>query len=733
MSKARKAFGSHYLRTVHIDAFGSIYQRNIGPFTEGLNLVYGANEAGKTTASAFIGGVLFGWPDGRGSRNPYKPAGAHRSGSLVFEAREGAHAPAIECRREKNTEGILPDPEPFVLDDIDEATYRSIFSLNSDELLGLGGGADIASHLLTAGAGTATSPAQALGEIQGRINQCLSRSAQFPDSIPNIEDAMERTREALEAADAEAQTFKQEAREYEELLPRLEAAKVQLAQKNEQVENLATQAKAIEGLFEEQQRLDDEHNNLIAQETQFGQQPPQQFDTLDLDIDNARMRALREDLDEMLLRQAQLESETQHAEDDYAQAKAHFAALAQSGAHERQQQAESRRQRYVSLLSIGLPAVFVLATFIMLMMMRDTHDTLFMVAAVVFGIAARLCAFLLPRLLINNEGQRSAEEQDIEQARNNLNEAEQRLSAAAEKQDAFASQIAQSLEAAGLGKADGDLRYARALLDDIREARSNQQVFEEQRNNVLSARASLDAARTRNADHLQQAYASIGLDEGVSLGHIKAQLAQEGEARQKLSDEVSELSQRLGQLQTDLDRAEHLQDFDRLKLEDAQLVTRLEETKNELAQLLLVRHLLEESIAVWEDKSQPEVYRQAGELLSLMTDASWVEVSMDAQGKVVVANAFGQTREPQFLSLGTRQQLYLALRIALLMTAENVGRCIPIIADDILVNFDARRRVGAVSALQELSKTRQLIVFTCHEEVVRLMQENCEKLNVVEL
>ena len=34
-----------------------------------------------------------------------------------------------------------------------------------------------------------------------------------------------------------------------------------------------------------------------------------------------------------------------------------------------------------------------------------------------------------------------------------------------------------------------------------------------------------------------------------------------------------------------------------------------------------------------------------------------------------------------------------------LLTADNVGRAIPILADDILVNFDASRRRGAARAL----------------------------------
>ncbi|MEG0147680.1 MAG: sugar ABC transporter ATP-binding protein, partial [Raoultibacter sp.] len=78
-------------------------------------------------------------------------------------------------------------------------------------------------------------------------------------------------------------------------------------------------------------------------------------------------------------------------------------------------------------------------------------------------------------------------------------------------------------------------------------------------------------------------------------------------------------------------------------------------------------------------------------------------------------------------------QLYLSLRIALLMAAENVGRATPILADDILVNFDADRRVGAARALRELSKQRQVILFTCHEEIVNLMQDVDSQLNCVQL
>jgi uncharacterized protein YhaN len=110
-----------------------------------------------------------------------------------------------------------------------------------------------------------------------------------------------------------------------------------------------------------------------------------------------------------------------------------------------------------------------------------------------------------------------------------------------------------------------------------------------------------------------------------------------------------------------------------------------------------------------------------------MTEGRWTRVSLTREGTLEVADALGRTRQPVHLSLGTCQQLYLALRIALLTCADNVGRAIPILADDILVNFDEQRRLGAARALVELSEQRQVILFTCHEGVARALKKTAKQ------
>ena len=106
-----------YLQRAHMTAFGRFIDRTLGPFKPGLNVVYGPNEAGKTTARAFVGGVLFGWPEARGSRNAYKPRAASREGSLLFC--DAATGEVGHVSRARNAEGLIG-----VVDELEFMTSR---------------------------------------------------------------------------------------------------------------------------------------------------------------------------------------------------------------------------------------------------------------------------------------------------------------------------------------------------------------------------------------------------------------------------------------------------------------------------------------------------------------------------------------------------------------------------------------------------------------------------------
>ena len=67
------------------------------------------------------------------------------------------------------------------------------------------------------------------------------------------------------------------------------------------------------------------------------------------------------------------------------------------------------------------------------------------------------------------------------------------------------------------------------------------------------------------------------------------------------------------------------------------------------------------------------------------------------------------------MSRGTREQLYFAMRLGLIQVSETKSEPMPVVMDDILVNFDDDRRPAAIEGLAEFSADRQVIVLTCHK------------------
>jgi uncharacterized protein YhaN len=78
------------------------------------------------------------------------------------------------------------------------------------------------------------------------------------------------------------------------------------------------------------------------------------------------------------------------------------------------------------------------------------------------------------------------------------------------------------------------------------------------------------------------------------------------------------------------------------------------------------------------------------------------------------------------LSLGTADQLYLALRLASLETYLEKNDPVPLIVDDVLIQFDDNRAAAALRALADLSLRTQVIMFTHHEHVRQLAKECVE-------
>ena len=116
----------------------------------------------------------------------------------------------------------------------------------------------------------------------------------------------------------------------------------------------------------------------------------------------------------------------------------------------------------------------------------------------------------------------------------------------------------------------------------------------------------------------------------------------------------------------------------------------------------------------------PALSRRAGEIMSELTGRRYDRVLFDRHLDARVRlRGDAADHEAAFLSAGTLDQLYLALRLAVCELAVPDGGACPLVLDDALVNFDDERMERAVDFLKEVARSRQVILFTCHNRESR--------------
>ena len=99
-----------------------------------------------------------------------------------------------------------------------------------------------------------------------------------------------------------------------------------------------------------------------------------------------------------------------------------------------------------------------------------------------------------------------------------------------------------------------------------------------------------------------------------------------------------------------------------------------------------------------------------------------VNVSKDFQIGVTAKNSFG-TKEWQYLSLGTAEQAYFALRLALAQLISEEDSSLHLLLDDSLSEYDDSRTKNAIKFLKEQSKNSQIILFTCHSGIADMAKK----------
>ncbi|PYS55646.1 MAG: hypothetical protein DMG13_03350 [Acidobacteria bacterium] len=195
--------------------------------------------------------------------------------------------------------------------------------------------------------------------------------------------------------------------------------------------------------------------------------------------------------------------------------------------------------------------------------------------------------------------------------------------------------------------------------------------------------------------------------------------------------ELAELEQRLVQVRHETGRVEERitmmeksEERSRALSRQETILARIDEAAEQWAVLTLCRAMLDETRRIYETERQPEVIRQASSFFSVMTERRYTRVIAPLDGgEIQVERADGARLSPQLLSRGTTEQLYLSMRLALVREYANHVDPLPVVFDDIFVNFDPGRSRTSFKAIRDLSTTHQVLLFTCHPHLIGQVEE----------
>ncbi len=235
--------------------------------------------------------------------------------------------------------------------------------------------------------------------------------------------------------------------------------------------------------------------------------------------------------------------------------------------------------------------------------------------------------------------------------------------------------------------------------------------------------------------------------EGLSISRLERQAAMldpdelpekidtlNREIEQRLEPEIRRLSETLGEKKRELQQMDGSAKAAEAALSAEQTLAAIRRMSEHFIRLKVASSILKQEIERFRRENQDPILTMASRFFRRLTLDSFegLRTDEDERGQPVLAGLRHQNRmiRVEGMSSGTRDQLYLALRLASLEKRREMGETMPFIVDDILVNFDDERARATLEALAGLAVKTQVILFTHHERIAAEAREMAGRTNI---
>ena len=196
------------IEELFIEGFGHFASQRVGPFTGPVSVIYGPNEAGKSTLLAFIRNILFGFPSSR-SNSYYAPlSGGQHGGRITLADDEGLRYIVERFRGVRGGPVNLRTYDGAPVNETELArllggassdVFKNVFAFSLEELQNEKSlsGADVDSQIYSAGLGAARLPEalRTISQNKEKIFRTTRARTLVSESLSQLDEVTEKIKQ----------------------------------------------------------------------------------------------------------------------------------------------------------------------------------------------------------------------------------------------------------------------------------------------------------------------------------------------------------------------------------------------------------------------------------------------------------------------------------------------------------------------------------------------------------
>lgn len=216
--------------------------------------------------------------------------------------------------------------------------------------------------------------------------------------------------------------------------------------------------------------------------------------------------------------------------------------------------------------------------------------------------------------------------------------------------------------------------------------------------------------------------AELGHGDVLQWASERADLEPSIEEFRQAEEEAVRRHQSLTEAMQRIARSDRIAELERRR--DA-LEVELEAALRKYLVLGTARALLQRTLWRHERERQPQVVASAAAHFERVTGGRYAgllaDVAADGKQTLRVLSRTNEAIDAANLSRGTIEQLYLCLRLGLADSFAERSVSLPIVLDDVLVNFDPDRARAVAAELVASARSHQVVFLTCHPHLAEML------------